>query len=51
MKLKERFKDLATLMGEFIKLAPSFEGDLELARSLGKMIGEIEIDLNREEKK
>lgn len=45
-KKKYGSKELGILVGEFIKQAPEFQGDRELARKIGRVIGDLEFVLD-----
>lgn len=45
-KKKYGSKELGILVGEFIKQAPEFKGDRELARKIGRVIGDLEFALD-----
>jgi len=42
LNLKELVARMGELVGEFVKNAPIFQGDMELARELGKTLGHLQ---------
>ena len=45
---RKEFERLADLIGQFIKAAPAFPGDLAIAEQIGRSLGKLEAQLELE---